>query len=61
MHLIPNFRRLNIFNVLGVLSTCMPVDHPCAWCPQTPEESGGILELEIQKVVSHHLGIRNQM
>lgn len=39
----------------GVLSESMSVHHSRAWYPQGPEE--GLLELDVQTVVSHHESI----
>jgi hypothetical protein len=38
---------------------CVHMYHACAWCPQRPEEWVRSPELELQAVVSLHLGAEN--
>lgn len=38
----------------------MPVHQVCAWCPQRLEEDSDPLELELETVVSCHMGARSR-
>jgi hypothetical protein len=44
----------------NVLAACLSVYYMCAWCLGRSEESIKSLELELQMVVSYHVGVANQ-
>ena len=49
-----------IFVYMNVLPAMMSIYHMCAWCPKRPE---GLtpLEMELQMVLSYHVGYENQL
>lgn len=44
----------------GILDACMSVYHMPSYCPQSQKKGSYALELEVQMIVAHHEGSRNQ-
>jgi hypothetical protein len=49
-----------LFIYMSVLPAYKSVYYLCAWCLWRPEKVSDLLELELQTIVSHHMGARNQ-
>jgi hypothetical protein len=43
---------------MDVLPACMYMQHVCVLCPRRTEEGSDLLDLELQMVVSCHVGAR---